>query len=300
MSFLVPYLTTTYSDELETLCVTHPLFSAKILLQGGQLMHFSTADDPNNWLWHSRNVAYKTRQAVRGGVPICFPLFGNLADNPSEVQRTFDQGMAKHGIARTSLWQLTQHTMAQDKITLTLGWQVPDSFVQQYPNTQLSAELVFEFSQYGFNITLNSHNHGKQTLYFSQAFHSYLPIADIHQTVITGFDGVEYVDMLQAEKPTVQQVGDIVFATEVDRIYQASPIIGLTTPDYTANLTSKNSLSTIIWNPWTQKSQTLDQFLPDDFEKMLCIETANADKDRVELPPNASVSLGVNYQKINS
>lgn len=294
-----PSVTTIACDELEALCITHPLFTAKILLQGGQLMAFSTHNHPDNWLWSSDNVIYQLGQAVRGGIPICFPMFGNYADNPSEVQTTFQHGLAKHGVARTAMWQLVTQDLSEEKAVITLAWQVPQAFIDQYPTVKLQAHLVFEFDAQGFNITLESKNLGEETLCFTQAFHTYLPTDDIHQTQIIGFDKTHYVDMLTNKSQIVEQRGHITFKQEVDRIYQTSPTINLVTPDYTANLSSKNSLSTIIWNPWIEKSKTLDQFLPSDYEKMLCIETANAGQDFVTLLPNTSFSLGLNYQKTN-
>jgi glucose-6-phosphate 1-epimerase len=44
---------------------------------------------------------------------------------------------------------------------------------------------------------------------------------------------------------------------------------------------------------WVEKSITLDQFLPSDFEKMVCIETANAERDFVRLLPNQTHRLGI-------
>lgn len=49
---------------------------------------------------------------------------------------------------------------------------------------------------------------------------------------------------------------------------------------------------------WVEKSITLDQFLPSDFEKMVCIETANAERDFVKLLPNQTYRLGVKVGRL--
>lgn len=57
-------MTTINQIELGKLAALHiqaPQFEAKILLQGGQLMAFSTQAYPDNWLWASNNVAYSKR-----------------------------------------------------------------------------------------------------------------------------------------------------------------------------------------------------------------------------------------------
>lgn len=285
-------------NALDALQIQSNKFNAKILLQGGQLIAFSTQAYPENWLWTSDNVEYQKHQAVRGGVPICFPMFGNHAENPAAVQATFANGMAKHGLARTSMWELLQQNLTDDKATVILGWQVPQSFVEQYPDIKLQAKLMFELSSEGFSISLQSQNLGEQAICFTQAFHTYLPTDDIRQTRIEGFDQAQYVDMLGDKSQTVKQVGDIMVDKEIDRIYQASPMLVLKTPTYQATLTAKNSLSTVIWNPWIEKSKTLDQFLPSDFEKMVCIETANAGKDFVNLKKSESKILAVCLRRI--
>lgn len=278
-------------DELDALHIESEKFTAKIVLQGGHLIEFYTVDKSVNWLWIGDKVTYKKGVAIRGGVPICFPMFGNYAENPAEVQATFNKGMAKHGLARTSIWELLEQNLTNDKATVTLGWQVPEAFIEQYPAIKLEAKLIFELSVYGFSITLESQNLGEQEICLTQAFHTYLPTDDIRQTRIEGFNQAQYVDMLSGNTQTVEQVGDIMFDQEVDRIYDASPTITLKTPSYQATLTAKNSLSTVIWNPWVEKSKTLDQFAPNDFEKMLCIETANAGKDFVRLNAGKIKSL---------
>lgn len=284
-------------DELDALHIESKKFAAKIVLQGGHLIEFYTADKPVNWLWLGDKVTYKKGVAIRGGVPICFPMFGNYAENPAEVQATFDKGMAKHGLARTSMWELLEQDLTDEKATLILGWQVPQAFIEQYPNIKLQAKLIFELSVEGFCITLDSQNLGEQEICLTQAFHTYLPTDDIRQTRIEGFDQAQYVDMLGDSTQTLKQVGDIMFDQEVDRIYEASPTIRLKTPSYQAILVAKNSLSTVIWNPWSEKSKTLDQFALSDFEKMLCIETANAGRDFVRLGLHSKHILSVRLQK---
>lgn len=285
-------------DELDALHIESEKFTAKIVLQGGHLIEFYTVDKPVNWLWMGEKVTYKKGVAIRGGVPICFPMFGNYAENPAEVQATFDKGMAKHGLARTSMWELLEQNLTNDKATVTLGWQVPQAFSEQYPEIKLQAKLIFELSVDGFSITLESQNLGEQEIYLTQAFHTYLPTDDIRQTRIEDFNQTQYVDMLNDNTQTLKQMGDITFGQEVDRIYEASPTIVLKTPTYRATLTAKNSLSTVIWNPWIEKSKTLDQFAPNDFEKMVCIETANAGKDFVKLKKEECKILAVYMHRI--
>ena len=79
-------------DQLEAIKVEHPLFSATLLLQGAQLIEFTPNSRPknsgrqNNLLWLSDSVEYKQGKPLRGGIPICWPWFGNLDKNPNVIQ----------------------------------------------------------------------------------------------------------------------------------------------------------------------------------------------------------------------
>lgn len=285
--------------ELEAVRILHPHFNAVILIQGGQLIEFSTIDRPDNWLWLGEKVQYKKGKAVRGGVPICYPLFGDYEANHKAVKDSFSYGMIRHGFGRMIDWHFERGDLADeiepsDKIRVT--FELKKENIPIYPNLPLQAELVFEFHRYYFAIYLNVTNTSDKVCNFSQGFHTYFNTSDITKTHIEGFDGTPYIETTAKgaiSKNSFEQTGDIVFNQEVDRIYFASPDIELVTPDSRILLESKGSDSTIVWNPWVEKSADLDQFLPNDYQKMLCIETANADKDYVALQPKQTHQLAM-------
>ena len=49
--------------------------------------------------------------------------------------------------------------------------------------------------------------------------------------------------------------------------------------------------STVVWNPWIDKTKGMSDMAPDDWKDMLCVETANAADNAVFLPPGASHEL---------
>ena len=48
------------------------------------------------------------------------------------------------------------------------------------------------------------------------------------------------------------------------------------------------SNSTVVWNPWIEKTQTMADMAPDDWKEMICVETANAAENAVRLAPGES------------
>ena len=67
--------------QLEALEVHHPLFKVRLFIQGAHLTQF-TPQDEANWLWVSDRAIFKPGQAIRGGIPICWPWFGVPERNP--------------------------------------------------------------------------------------------------------------------------------------------------------------------------------------------------------------------------
>lgn len=325
--------------ELDTLTVSGEGYRAVVLLQGAQLIHFLTdsgqklAGDEtdtqasvtqtskendygdnlfNNWLWLSDKAGFNLGESVRGGVPICWPVFGQFDANPEKVQNSFKScslDLSQHGYARTQLFQLDSFQVFEEDETaentspasteLVLKLQASDC---SHDVADLDLKVKFNFSQQGFSITLITQNNSRDTVHFSQALHTYLPTADITKTKISGFDGVTYSDTLTTDSQhggwqTITQQGDIDFAGEVDRIYHAAPDITLTTPSKTYQLHAQGSNSTVIWNPWVEKSKHISQFADDDYQHMLCIETANAHLDVIELGAGEAWEMGVRVQR---
>ncbi len=304
--------------DLDTFTIHGNGFRAVVLKQGAQLIHFMTADEDNpfdlsaNWLWVSDNAEYHHGESVRGGVPICWPVFGQFAANPKAVQDSFVDmdDMPQHGFGRLQPFELdsfsvedTDKNAAQTAtLILTLDDHKIDDTFASAPN--LALKVVFNFSQQGFAIELITQNHSDNTVTFSQALHTYLPTDDISQTSISGFDGLTYSDTLTGDTvdtvdqetngwQTKTQQGNITFDEEVDRIYHAAPTITLNSPAQTYHLYADGSNSTVVWNPWIDKSKQISQFSQTDYQRMLCIETANAHLDVVKLGAGAAWRMGM-------
>ena len=47
------------------------------------------------------------------------------------------------------------------------------------------------------------------------------------------------------------------------------------------------SATTVVWNPWSTKAAGIADLEPDDWRRMVCVETANAADDAVTLASGA-------------
>ena len=295
---MLPTLEYSKIDELDAITITSPDYRAIILLQGAQLIHFSTSDDHENWLWVSEKAEYTKGDSVRGGVPICWPVFGQFDANPQAVKDSFADcrfDLTQHGFARTQIFDfghfnpLLVDRFLNHYVSLTLNLPELNNF-----HPKLDLQVKFLFSYDGFNISLITSNQSEDTVHFSQALHTYLPTANIETTKISGLDQVTYTDALDGWTTKTQQ-GDVTFSEGVDRIYHDAPSLCART-HASAGVTyigSRGSNSTVIWNPWHTKAHEISQFAKDDYKKMLCIETANAHLDSIALAPGESHELSL-------
>jgi len=225
-------------------------------------------------------------------VPVCWPWFGDLLRNPPAVQAMAQGELPFHGLARTLDWQLLEASEQADQVTLSFVLDLVDGL----PGWPHAASLRLDICLgEQLELRLTTCNFSSTTLAISQALHSYFAVSDIRQVHVLGLDGCGYIETLEDWAPRVQQ-GDLRFSGETDRIYHGLPAtLILEDPQWQRRLVlhSSGSSSAIVWNPWIDKSQRLSQFAADDWQGMLCIETANVLDDCVLLPPGGEHVLGL-------
>lgn len=275
--------------ELDALDITHPLFSARILLQGAQLIRFAPAGEPD-WLWLSGSARFQPGRAVRGGIPVCWPWFGDPRRNPPPVRTRVNSGQA-HGFARTALWTLEEVRETTQEVDVSLALNTGADTLTLW-HGQASALLTFRFTARACQLILTTTNRGQGPMALTQALHTYLPTTDIARTRLGGLEGSDYVDTLDNWQDKRQQ-GEVAFDGETDRIYRGAPPLTLESETGARRLTATGSASTVVWNPGPAKAATLTDFDTDDWQRMVCVETANADQDYRSLEPGQSHTLAL-------
>ncbi len=280
-------------DELVCWRVRTATAELLVAQQGAQVLRYQQhGQQPIIWL--SDEAAYKKGQSVRGGVPVCWPWFGDLARNPRDIQQLHAGAPAPaHGPVRGLDWQLQGIDQQDDAVSLTFTL-VPSA--DTLPNLPKGIELHYTIHlAERLTLTLTSHNGSDQPLALSQALHTYFAVSDIHQACIEGLDRAHYIETLENWELRRQQ-GDVTFTGETDRIYLDVPAqLSILDPLWQRriHLASSGSRSAVVWNPWIDKAQRLSQFADDAWPGMLCIETANVMDDIVTLAPGTQHSMAV-------
>ena len=280
----------------ELTCWRVRLGDAELLVahQGAQLLSYQRGEQPP-LIWLSEQAAYQRQQSVRGGVPVCWPWFGDLGRNPLALQAQHDNlGAAPfHGGVRALDWQLQGIDSEGGAVHLRFAFDSRQQALADWPHAA-RVELDIRLDE-RLHLDLTSHNLGPAPLVLSQALHSYFAVSDIRQVAVRGLDGCRYIETLEDWQEKRQQ-GELSFAGETDRIYlDVPPRLHLHDAGWRRELLleTRGSRSAILWNPWIDKAQRLSAFAADAWQRMLCIETANVWDDCVELAPGASHSLGL-------
>ena len=278
-------------DELT--CWRVRLGGAELLVaqQGAQVLRYQRGEQPLIWL--SEQAAGQRGQSVRGGVPVCWPWFGDLGRNPPALQAQHGNlGAAPfHGGVRTLDWQLQDIASEGEAVQLRFACDSREQPLDNWPHAA-RVQLDIRLDEH-LHLDLHSHNLGSAPLALSQALHSYFAVSDIRQVAVRGLENCRYIETLEDWQERTQQ-GQLRFAGETDRIYLDVPT-RLSIEDSgwrrRIHLDARGSRSAVVWNPWTDKAARLSQFAGDAWQRMLCIETANVWDDCVELAPGAQHSL---------
>ena len=275
--------------QLEAMEVNHPLFRARLFLQGAHLTHFAPSDEPD-WLWMSDTARFEPGHAIRGGIPVCWPWFGVPGKNPPEVRRRILTD-ASHGFARTAVWKLEDVRETAHDVEISLSLDANNDFADAWQGRALLL-MTFSFSVRGCQLVLTTTNPGLEPLAFTQALHTYLPTPDISRARVRGLEGCGYVDSLQDWSYHTQE-GPVRFDGETDRIYESGGPLTVETPAGNRKITAIGSDSTVVWNPGPEKAARLSDFPDIAWQSMLCVESANALGDYRVLNEGQSHTLGV-------
>jgi glucose-6-phosphate 1-epimerase len=120
---------------------------------------------------------------------------------------------------------------------------------------------------------------------FEEALHAYFKVGDVRSARVKGLETVHYLDKTDRNHEKIQQ-GDVVITSETDRVYldTLNPV-KLSDPVLRRNIAieKKDSRTTVLWNPWSEKAKAMVDLGANAWTQMLCIETSNVLTYAVEL-----------------
>ena len=260
-------------------CVSGARADAEVYLQGGHVTRWQP-HGAEPVLFLSRRAAYAPGKAIRGGVPLIFPWFGPHAT---------DRRAPMHGFARSRPWRLvTSGPGADGAVALELGLEDDEATRAAWPS---AFSLRYRVSVGDvLALALEVVNTSPAPFTFEAALHTYLAVGDIHAVVITGLGDTPYIDKVDAMTRKRHDAEPLRLTGETDRVFlgtRARCVVADRALGRRLIVDKTGSATTVVWNPWSAKAAEIADLEPDDWRRMVCVETANAADDAVTLAAGA-------------
>lgn len=263
--------------------IASALASAEIYAQGAHVTHYQKkGEEP--LLFLSQVSRFEANQPIRGGIPVIYPWFGSR------------DGQASHGFARNKIWELWEISTLPNG-SVRIQFRLPESpEASLYPVAHANYSVtVGETLVCELTVTNRSKD---QPLKFENCLHTYFRVGDISGVSVAGLMGLEYLDKVTNASGR-RQGGEVLhIAGETDRVYFDAPgPVEIVDKSMRRKIRVENTgaLSTVVWNPWIEKSQRLPDFGNEEYLRMICVESGNIARNSVELSPGQSSALKVKY-----
>lgn len=255
-------------DGLPRIILTEPTgSSAEVLLYGGQVVSWKN-ERREELLFMSSKSFWKPPKAIRGGIPVCFPQFGNLGL------------LEQHGFARNRFWSLDEDASplppANNQSTVDLILKSTEEDIKAWPR---GFELRLRISISPGKLTLipRVRNVDNKAFSFMFALRNYLSVSDISEVRVEGLETLDYFDYLMNKERFTEQADAITFDGEIDRVYLSTPTkIAIIDHEKkrTFELRKDGMPDSVVWNPWDKKAKALPDMGVDGYKTMLCVDSA--------------------------
>ena len=231
----------------------------------------------------SKQAQYQTGTAIRGGIPICWPWFGNRSNEKS------------HGFARTQSWQLANTQVTQDAVVIELmlagehqaiSWPYAFKLKQRLSfSSELSQQMVVE-------------NTSDVDFDFGHAFHSYFLVSDPEQVVISNLDNSYFDDKITGKLKQISIMENC--KGPLDRVYYNHKPQHIDDKIWQRRITveSINCQHWVVWNPGHDIAAGMKDVHHFGEKEYVCLEAANVEMQTVKSGESAIVSQRISVNPL--
>ena len=246
---------------------------ADVYLHGAHVTSWIPAGTGDDRLFLSATSRWGEGEAIRGGVPVCFPQFA-------------DQGaLAPHGFVRTTAWTLARaQRLSTGAAQATLRISATPAMRALWPHA-FTLALTVTVGANALALELAATNDGSVPFEFTGALHTYLRVADVRRTFVRGLEGVHYRDKVLRRDDDVEAAPRLAVDRHLDRVYRAVPaVVAVEEPERTTEVRATGFRDTVVWNPGPERGATMDDLEPGGYARMLCVEAAVASAPVIVAP----------------
>jgi glucose-6-phosphate 1-epimerase len=286
---------------MDPVTITHKKSGAKAVVHpfGATVVSFCPAaqgdadgNERGEMLFVSKLAKRDGSKAIRGGIPLAFPQFGQP-----------DKSMPQHGFLRNNMWTVGKlyddgdgtddsasccefHLSLKDVVNGRGGVWAKDT--TKY-DCQLT--LIVKVQATKLITVLTVTNEGKTAFDFQALFHTYYKVEGGHALnkeacFVKGLGGYSVKDQITSNKYVITNDETEIFVDrEVDRIYTppaAKPRLNLTLQTSKLHKTNISAMalvngvitpvSVVVWNPHVEKAKGMGDFGDEEYHDMICVE----------------------------
>jgi glucose-6-phosphate 1-epimerase len=220
---------------------------AIVTLYGAHLVSWKGADGRERLFCSAASVLDGSK-AIRGGVPVIFPQFG-------------EQGTGlRHGFARVSDWHLLDSGV-EDGEAIALFTLAEEDLKPEYARVwrhSFSLALRVGIKGNTLSMDLEVRNTGEDPLPFAAALHTYYLVDDIGQVRVSGVGSDE-----------------VSIDGKVDQIYaNVGGEMAIATGSLTLQHRQAGFTDAVVWNPGAADAAALSDMEDEEYKRFVCVEPA--------------------------
>ncbi len=258
----------------------------EISLYGGQVLNYRPMGHAPT-LFNSRASAHERGKRIFGGIPLCWPWFGE-AGEPE---------LPRHGFARLSQWEVLSTTYDSSTSEITLGLIYNDQTLTLWPHR---FELVQRITlSDNLTITVSSYNRDKHPFRISQSIHPYFKVRDIAGIAIHGLDGHTYTEGADKEDKVLR--GNLTIDEFKYALFDA--------PDHAVAIRDSalrrdillkyhDMQHLVVWNPGRKQAAAIPDFGNDEYTGMLTVAPVMIPQHAVTVQPGEMITVGASLQAV--
>eukprot|EP00747_Dinoflagellata_sp_TGD_P185856 gnl/TRDRNA2_/TRDRNA2_42612_c0_seq1.p1 gnl/TRDRNA2_/TRDRNA2_42612_c0~~gnl/TRDRNA2_/TRDRNA2_42612_c0_seq1.p1 ORF type:complete len:320 (+),score=63.06 gnl/TRDRNA2_/TRDRNA2_42612_c0_seq1:67-1026(+) len=304
----------TGKGDQATVVLTHASgSSAEVYVFGATLSSYKFKG--NEVIFVSEKAIFNGAKAIRGGVPLVFPQFGQP-----------DKAMAQHGFLRTSAWEVVPEqceVRGDGVVQAVLRLVTSDATRAVWPH-EFKAEYVIALGADSLRTSLRTTNLDTADAVCPQLLlHTYYNLPDILTARLVGLQGSKYLDKspTDGDKDALRPFDEpaLSFERETDKVFytgsgvaagakslvmQLCGVPGATHVEIAAHAAycerSTGGLpltvqqvtpDCVVWNQWEEKAKAMADFGDDEWKRYVCVEPGLLGENRPKVPAGHSVEL---------
>lgn len=258
--------------------LSNSLAECKISLWGANIVSYRPKNQKHDVFWLGDFNKFDNVQAIRGGIPVCWPRF---------AEEKLNNHFPRHGFARLSDWAVKNVFADDHKMEVALLLSPDEKF-----KIKVTAELVITITD-KLEYSLETTNNGDEAFEFSEALHAYFNIGSIEDIEIRGLKNHLYKNSLDGKEYKLEK--DLKIKGEFDSAFQnhtSTVEIVDNGLNRIISIDKTGSNTTVVWNP----NKDLAEMSEGQYKRFVCVEPANQGDFFVRLNPKEKHRISMKIQ----